>query len=546
MPVVQLDKRYLYSLLGSGFDEKSLKDHVAKLGFEIEEADEGSLSLEVTANRPDLLCALGLARALKNFMHKTKKFNYAIEDVEPALEIYVDPSVKRIRPYVAGVVAKGIKLADDSLADVITFTEKFCDTYGRSRRKVAIGMHDLDAIKPPVEYRCEKDVEYVPLGGTKKARLSEVLAASPKGIQYSGIIAKGGKKFFPVIEDSQGVASFVPILNSQRTRVTPSTTSIFVDITGTSEYAVNKAAEILGAMFMDLGAKVGRVAIKYGRRTVQTPEMKTSYMSVPLARAEREIGVPIGFDNVISLANKMGYEAALVGKMVRFSIPQYRVDVIDRQDLIEDIAIGYGYEYINPIAAPYTQSGGLEQQTLINRKATGIMVGMGFSEFTNSYLTNEETNFDKAGVKREESIVVLQNPKTAEISMMRTWLLPSLLRNLGASSHDSMPQDVFELDMVFCVQGSKPVESYHLGAASVGPKANFNDMKAVVEGLLLSMGTQYAVAEFRHDSFIEGRCAQIKMAGKHAGFFGELHPKVLRNFGIEEPAVAMEIDISAR
>jgi phenylalanyl-tRNA synthetase beta subunit len=54
---------------------------------------------------------------------------------------------------------------------------------------------------------------------------------------------------------------------------------------------------------------------------------------------DQELGVRIGFNNVILLANKMGYEAALVGSSVRFAVPAYRLDIINEQDIVEDVAV---------------------------------------------------------------------------------------------------------------------------------------------------------------------------------------------------------------
>ncbi len=147
------------------------------------------------------------------------------------------------------------------------------------------------------------------------------------------------------------------------------------------------------------------------------------------------------------------------------------------------------------------------------------------------------------GIDRENSAVVLKNPKTEAISIMRTWLLPSVLKNLGMSTHDSLPQNAFELDMTFKVRNKAPSESYHLCAATIDPKANFNNVKANVEGLLSTLGVEYEIAQYKHGSFIDGRCAEIKVDDKNIGFFGELHPKVLKAFGIEEPGTAFEINL---
>ena len=543
MPVININKKYLYELIGQKIEDEKLAEYIYKLGFEVESQNDKEAIIEITANRLDLLDAVGLARTIKNFMHKSKRFHYEIEDKESAITIDVDRSVGKIRPYISGLVALDLELTEESLLNLINFSEKFCETYGRNRRKIAIGFHDMDAIKGSLTYKAGDDLEFVPLGKQEKMRFSSVLEKEDKGRQYGDIIKSEKRCFYPSLSDLEGPIALIPILNSQRTKVTTSTKNMFIDITGLSEYAVNKAAELLAASFMDMGAKVRKVRIRRGEKSVLAPEMEKRYISIKINRAEKEIGVDIGYNNIISLANKMGYEAGMVGNKITFRIPEYRLDIIDAQDVIEDIAIGYGYDYINAMPIAYSQPGNLEDRTRFNRKLVDIMVGLGFFECTNSYLTNEENNFEKAGLKREEDAIMLKNSNTETITMMRTWLMPSLLNNLRLSSHESMPQNVFELDMAFSIAGGKPLESYRLGAVSVSPKSNFNEIKALVEGLLYAAGIDCDISKFSHPSFIEGRCAKLVSEGKEVGFFGELHPRTLKNFGIEEAAVALEIQL---
>ena len=544
LPVISFNKEYLYGLM-KGMDDEKFAEQISKLGFGVESVDKDSVSVELTANRLDLLDAVGLARTLKNFMHKSKRFVYSIADKDPALEIVVDKSVKKIRPFIAGLVATGLSLDEQSLVNLINFSEKFCETYGRERRKIAVGMHNLDAIKPQLTYRCVKKGKFAALGETEESDYKKIIDSMNKGKQYSALIKSEKGYTYPELSDAEGTIALIPILNSERTRVTAETKNLFVDITGTSAYAVNKVAELLAGTFMDMGADVRRVRVNYGKTVLDTPLMEERYITIPVARAENEIGVSIGYNNVISLANKMGYEAALIDRKVRFRVPEYRLDVIGEQDVIEDLAIAYGYDYINPVPVHYSEPGELEEETKFNRKAAGIMLGLGFTEFANSYLTNEEFNFDKPRLKRDDGTVVIKNPKTEAITIMRTWALPSVLRNLAMSANDKTPQNAFELDMVFSVKKKEHVESYHLAAASLDPKANFNNMKATVEGLLYALGVEYSITEHSHGSFIDGRCAGIMVDGRNIGFFGEIHPEVLRNFGLGEATVAFEIDLRA-
>lgn len=543
MPVININKKYLYRLVGQGIDDQKLSEYVYKLGFEVESQDEKEAVIEITANRLDLLDTVGLARTLKNFMHKSKRFHYDIDSDEPAMAIEVEGSVNKIRPFISGLVALNLKFDEDSLQSLINFSEKFCETYGRNRRKIAMGFHDLDAIKGSLVYKAGEDLEFVPLGRKDRMKFSSVLKNEEKGRQYGNIISNDKRCFYPSLCDSEGPIALIPILNSDRTKVTTATKNMFIDITGLSEYAVNKVAELLSASFMDVGAEVRKVRIKRGDKYTLTPEMEKRYVTIPIKRAENEIGVNIGYNNIISLANKMGYEAGMIGNRIRFRIPEYRLDIIDAQDVIEDLAIGYGYDYINPMPIVYSQPGNLEEKTRFNRKLTDIMIGLGFSECANSYLTNEDNNFVKAGLGVEKNAIMLKNSNTETITMMRTWLLPSLLNNLRLSSHESMPQNVFELDMAFSAVDAKPVESFRLAAVSVNPKTNFNEIKATLDGMLYAAGVDYSISEFKHPSFIDGRCALISSGAKSIGFFGELHPRTLKNFGIEEAGVAFEIQL---
>ena len=546
MPVINLNKNYLLELISDGITHEEVKSQLGKLGIGIEAESEDSISLEISANRPDLLGAVGIARALRNFMHKTKHYSYSVGEGEPELTIRVGRNVKSIRPFFSAIVVKNASLTEESVSDMMNFAEKFCETHGRSRKKLAIGIHDLGRVDAKsLAYDAYGDEYYIPLNKTAQMKYSEVISGEPKGIEYGWTISNR-KNLYPALKDSNGTLSLIPILNSERTRISQKTKDMLVDITGTSEWLVKKTADMLACMFMDMKADVRKARVISGNKERIFPEMSTGYITMQMYMAQAQIGVMIGPNNILSLANKMGYDAAAIGNKVRFRIPEYRLDVFNEQDVIEDIAIGYGYDYIQPLPIIAWQKGELEGNTKIAGSISDIMTGMGFSEMMNSYLTNDEINYDKMMIKRSEGAARLKNPKARTINMMRTWLLPSLMKNLALSVHEKMPQRIYEYDMVFAVEKGMPKESYHLAAVSADPKSNFNYIKSVVEGMAYLLGLDMGVAKKEHKSFIEGRCASILLGKKEIGFFGELHPEVLANFGIEEPVTAMELELQAK
>ena len=549
MPVVTFNRDYLFGLLPKGTTPESVRETSYKMGFETERITEKEVSIEITPNRPDLYSAIGFARAYKNFEHKSKRLKYELQDASPEFSITIGKEAAAVRPFIAGIVAHGISLSGEALPDLINFSEKLSETYGRSRKKIAIGLHDLSKMEPPLHYNAYEDEKYIPLNEKKERLFSDVLKGSEKGSKYGHILRGTGR--YPALKDRSGVISLIPILNSERTRVTNKTKNLFVDITGMYREPVEKTADMMASIFEDMGASVRPVSIIYSGSERLTPSLEKRYLSIPLSMAESEIGISVGYNNIISLANKAGYEAALVGNEVRFRVPEYRMDVINEQDIVEDIAIAYGYDFINPLPVASSQAGSLLQDESNFETLSEEMLGMGFSEAVNTYLTNESLNFagmrinDISSYLASEKIgcITLKNSKSASLTMMRTWLLPSLLRNLGSSVHESMPQRLFELDMAFAERRKKISEEYHLAAVSAGPKANLNEIKSVLEEISYLADMQFKARESEHGSFIKGRCAEIILHGAPIGIFGELHPEVLHNFGIEEPVCAFEINL---
>jgi phenylalanyl-tRNA synthetase beta chain len=542
MPITICDKRYLLRLLGFKVSSAELARNIGNMGLNVKRMEGNEIEIEFNADRPDVISTVGLARALRYFMRRSRRFDYPVGPEEKGFTVSVGSHVSRIRPYIAAIVVRNLRLGEADLKDMINFTDKLSETYGRKRAKIAIGLHDLRGVKPPFSYDAYDDEEFVPLNG-RRMSYSRVLRTEEKGKAYGSLLGSS-KRRYVALKDSVGTMALVPIINAERTKVTRSTREMMVDITGTSRHVIGKIADMLAANFMDMGCDVHRVRIEYADGSAESlPKMEARTISVPLEQINREIGVAVGFNNVILLANKMGHSAALLGRKIRFRVPAYRLDVINDQDLVEDIAIAYGYDYIQPMPVATAVPGSLEGNTVAMRQMGEAMVGLGFSEEMGSYLTNAETNFRNMRIK-EEGAVKLANPKTAIATMFRSWLTPSLLRDLSLSAHDRLPQRIFEIDMVFGLSGGSALESYRLAAAVCDAQANFNQMKAVLEGFMRKMRIEFGVRKAEHRSFIEGRCAEITVKGRNVGFLGEIHPEVLANFGIEEPVLAMEIDLS--
>ncbi len=533
----------------TGLEQPRIEDALLKMGVEIEEKDDNEVKLNITPNRPDLLDFNGICRAVLNFtgMRTPQENFYRIKkSSEPVLTIQVSQEMRKIRPYIAGIVVRNVDLSGNVLKYLINFTEKFADTYGRKRKKLAIGVHDLSKIKGNLTYTAVEEDSFVPLNETKKMKLSEIMESHDKGIAYSSTISKKNGQRFPILKDSEKILAFIPITNSEATKVTEKSTSLFIDITGTSINTINEAAALIACSFIDMGAEIGQVAIDYDGNADLTPTLDYDEMKLQLGSAKKTLGVDISEASVVGLANKMGYVAAQYGKSVLFYIPPYRVDVLNNQDIIEDMAIAYGYDKIVPLPVVGSADGLAQELMEYQNSVAEYMLGLGYTEAINTLLTNEKDEFDNMEFHDydRKSYISIAEAKTSMLTMIRKYIMPGLLGSLRNSAGETMPQRMFEIGSVFSLKNGAALEAISIGFVSEHSKANFSEIKGSVEALLGFLGMKgYSIVGHDDPSFIEGRSAEIRKGDSVIGVFGELHPKVLENFGLEEPVIAAEIKL---
>ncbi len=532
-----------------GYTKGRLAELLPAVGLEVEGMTDAEVRTNVTPNRPDLLDFIGVLRLLDSFTGKSvpNEGRYTIKN-QPVMNIEVAKEVKEVRPFIAGLVVKNVDLSGNTLKYLISFTDKFADTYGRRRAKLAIGLHNLDAIEgSELVYGAAaggEEQHFVPLNSAKQMSFSEAVRSTEKGRTYGYTLGGAGTRY-PFLKDSKKVLALIPIINSEATRVTEKTRELFVDITGTSRGTIDNAANLLACSFMYSGAEVYPVTVEYKNGAEVTPKPAYREVKVSLRNAERTLGVELGRHNVIGLANKMGYVAAKYGGNVQFFVPPYRVDVLNDQDVIEDLAISFGYD--NIVAAPVSGyvDGLADELTEEENDMAVFMIGIGYTEAINSSLTNEKVNFENMRRKASaDKYISIADSKTLSVSMLRTALLPALMQNLRESMNERMPHRMFEIGRVYGLEDKRPREAIHIALVSEHARANFAEIRSAVDEILKY--TEMKDVEFkeaRDEAFIAGRCASVVAGDNVVGVLGEMHPEVLERFGLEEPTVGAELTI---
>lgn len=529
---------------------------------------EAKVELQDT-NRPDTWCVEGIARAIRQRRHgRPDAYPFFTAATAPAGTIEVDASVERVRPYVAGFVARGWTVDEAGLLAFISAQEVLSKNYGRQRKSIAIGIYDGSKIAWPVRYLAApldaREHAFVPLAPANPDEArdgqgrpvpaarwgerwtpAEILRDHPTGREY--VAALQGSAAAPLLVDAKGaVLSFPPIINSQALgRVVPGMRDLFVEVTGTALDQVLLAANVLAANLADRGAKIEAVRTLYPYDTPRGPEVQAPHpledrraVEVEVAEFRRLLGEPdLPVDEVRRWLGAFGLDVSVsgTGERLRVTTPPYRVDYLHAVDAIEDFAIARGYDALQPLMPEEFTVGALTPLTRFADVARERMLGLGFEEAIGNLLTSVDEVRDRMRLSAEVGamplhggpLVRIQNVMNRNYAVLRDWVVPTLLEVERRSTGAVYPHRVFEAGEVGVWDASQNLSTrteQRLAALLVHDKAGFSELQGNLHQLLRSYGLAFAMTpaelagspaayslELReHASFIPGRAAWIR------------------------------------
>lgn len=548
MPVINFTYQNLNELLGTSIDKGELIDLLPMIGSDIEDYDDENLKVEFFPNRPDHYSVEGIARTLKGFLQIEMGIPHY--DLTPSgTSITVDPGLANIRPYTSCALVEGINLDDDKLVQIMEFQEDLHWVLGRDRKKVAIGIHNLDVLTPPFYYKAADPLttSFVALDTDEEMNLQEILENHKKGRAYAHIIDKFDK--YPLLIDSEdNVLSMPPIINGELTKLTADTKNVFVDVTGTDKKAVDHTLNIITTSFAESGAKIKTMDVIYPYETRTLPDLTPKKKVLRVENAQRMIGIDSSRDEIIGMLRRVRLDAeALNEDEIEVSIPPYRIDVLHEVDIIENVAIGYDFRKIRARLPDVATVASEDPHKAFENRVREIMIGYGFYEVMSLMLTSEEQHYQKMNLEEDERVVVAQ-PISQDRTMIRKSLLNGLMEFLEDNTHEELPQKIFEVGEVVYLDESAETRTRgvsKLAALVTHSTANFTEIKSLTASLISNLGLQMTVKPLDHPSFIKGRCAEVVTKGdKVKGFFGEVSPLVISNFNLEYPVVGFELEFN--
>jgi len=538
LPVVRVDIRRFSKMVGA--DRKKILDRLPYIGLDIEGVDRNSVRVEYSPNRPDFGTDFGIARALKGLLGKEvglPRFPTAPSGVH----VSVDRRLESVRPFIACTTVTGLDLDGESVRQIISLQEDLHNGLGRRRRVVAIGLHNMDAVEPPFSYRAvDSAFEFVPLGGKGPLSVGSILSDTDEGKVYGA--ALGGSGLYPVITDSKGVVlSFPPIINGDATRVTTKTKNMFVDVTSTDRKAGDDVLAVMATTLAEAGGKIGTVSIRYAGKPRVTPDLSPLELSIDEGLVRSVLGLDVSKAEVTnSLAR-----SRLGVKGTKALGPRYRIDLLHPVDIAEEVALGYGFDRIEPVYPPSRQAGSFNPFEDYMDTASTVMAGSGMIEMMTFELTDERSLYTLFQRPSSEKIVVL-NPKSIEHSVLRDALIPSLMASLSGNVKSDYPQRIFEIGRIYARAEGRVSEAWHLGCLVAHSQASYTEAKMYLESFCrIISGTEATTEADEHWAFTTGRSARVTVKGASLGHVGEVKPEAIDAFGLGVPVSGFEIDLSA-
>lgn len=327
-----------------------------------------------------------------------------------------------------------------------------------------------------------------------------------------------------------------PIINSEETgKITKDTKEIFIECSGFDLDSLKKTLNILVTMFGDMGGKIYKMKLNYGLHKEITPNLEPERMSINIKNINRILGLNLNEKEIKRLLERMGYgyENSFV------KIPAWRTDVLHEIDIIEDVAIAYGYNKFTPQLLESNTIGESSKKEERKTKIANLLIGLGFLEIMSPHIITQEC-LRMSGYKEAISV---EKSKT-DYKLLRPSLICSILNVLADNTHADYPQKLFEIGIAFNKDKNKETginENEKLCVAIV--PGNITEIKQVINYLGLNLDKQFRFEETEHVSLIEGRTAKILLDKTEIGVMGEVHPSILKAGHIKLPVAILEINL---
>lgn len=566
--------------LGLGTDHGGIiiLDEDLKTGISLARAldlDDSIIEIDVLANRAaDALSHVGMAREICSL--EGRKLDYDYEGLKlpkkSSKRLKVKIADKQICPRYIGAVMEGIEIKESPqwiknklIGCGLRPINNVVDATNLVMLELGQPLHafDLDMISNGnafIEIRNAKKSEKIKIldGSVKELSSNDIVIANEKeAIALAGVM--GGLES-GVTEKTTTLVLEAANFKSSSIRKTRINLGLSTDAavrfeknidSNLAEKAMVRAMEILEHV---AAGKLEGIVDQYQKKE------KEIQIILEVAKVSKLLGEEISKNRCKEILSALGMKVSENGKNLKVSVPTFRRDLKNQEDLIEEVGRVYGYEKIEPIPPmDHVRPAKINEGRFFERRLKSILVAEGFSEVYNySFAGEGDMKFAEFSGKHP---IEVENAISPEQKMLRVGLLPGLLLNVKENLKNFKEFSLFEVGKVYWAGNEiLPQEKKFLAGVMVFEKSSnkekateFFQAKGYLENVLKNIG----ISDFYWDTFSAkeeenlpniwhgGRTAEIKIEGsqREIGILGEVNPLVLSRMGIETRVVAFEFEV---
>ncbi len=547
------------ALTMAGLSVESVKTYGSDHIFEI----------EVTANRPDWLSVIGVAREAAALTGEKLKIpsNPKIKIGPPDPGVKVKVEERGLCPRYTARIIRNVKVGE-------------APAWLKTRIE-ALGLRSVNNIVDITNFCLFETGEPMHTFDLDRIEGSEVIVR--KALQGEKIaLIEGAEKILDksmlVIADSRKPIAIAGIMGARNTEVTYSTKNILLEAAYFDQVSVRRTSRKLAVSTessyrFERRVDIENIAYSSDRALglimqaasgapgafidIGTKEINRKTIDLRIDRVNKLLGADISAASIRKIVASMGMGIKFSSKRsLKLEVPSFRSDLKAEVDVIEDIARLYGYDRI-PVTLPgvVEQPVRIDRQIALRTRTRECLTALGADEIiTYSLLSRSAVTSSGAAV---DSLVTIANPLTIEQEAMRTSLIPGMLNTMLWNINRKMKDlKLFEIGNVYFKKDDKFGEKQHLAIAITGQnfagwaggstEVDLFELKGIVETLLSELGIE--AVEFsaaKNGSFSQAECAQVIIAGEPAGLMGRVSTGVLHRFDIKDKVYLFEADLDA-
>ena len=525
---------------------------------------EDIIDFEITPNRPDCLSIEGLGREtavslnkpFKNPRGNLDKLNVPDKSEIEGLKVDIE-APDLCHRYVARVL-KDVKIGPSPewmvrrlKACGVRSINNIVDITNYVMLEIGEPMHafDINSVEGKhIIVRRAKDNETITTLDEEKRNLDSsmlVIADEEKPVAIAGVMGGANSG---ITENTKTVVFEAAVFKRGSVRLTAKKVGLRTE--SSTRYEKGLSPEIaLRAInrAIELAEQIG--AGKAVEEVIDVYPEKEEQKIIPFEpeKVNNLLGMKISKEEMITILENL--EIKVKGNMLE--IPYFRTDIERTADIAEEIIRIHGYDKLqSTLINAETTLGAKTKAQKLQDKIKELLVSKGFSEmYSFAFISPED--FEKCKLDSTKAIKI-KNPLGEDYSLMRTSMMPTVLQSITTNYNKKNKEvSLFEIGKTYTDEqgniekGEIPTETEKIAFATYGKNADFYIIKGIIENILeISNIARYQIERAKTETLHPGKSAEIYVGKDSISKFGEVHPQILENYGINEKVYYAEIDLS--